>query len=284
LLISTIVIVLLNIYSRVFPFNVPFFASKYLYTGNATDTYLKVMSINVNGSATNSNVDSQLCRMIRKSGADIVFLTEVAHDRKLFTDSLLKKSYPYKSYIDDSNYNSSRFYSKYPLSETIHIGIKSSKYSYCYCCQTTIGSTPIKVVGVHMASNNFKGSQASIRPENIDGVYSFLDYLGNIKEASMKRSEEANAIITQEDGYKSIIMGDFNDVCGSKPLNIFEYAGFKDAWWEGGFGYGATIYNPIPFRIDHILYNKGLELVDIKNVGCQGLSDHDALLATFCIN
>ena len=78
-------------------------------------------------------------------------------------------------------------------------------------------------------------------------------------------------------------MGDFNDVCVSKPLKILEDSGFKDAWWVGGFGYGATIHHPLPFRIDHIMYNEGLELVEIKKVDSEDISDHDALLAKFII-
>lgn len=87
--------------------------------------------------------------------------------------------------------------------------------------------------------------------------------------------------MSNEQGGAAIIMGDFNDVSGSKPLNILEDAGFKDAWWDGGFGYGATIHHPLPFRIDHIMYNDGVELVEIKKVDSNGLSDHDALVATF---
>ena len=76
-------------------------------------------------------------------------------------------------------------------------------------------------------------------------------------------------------------MGDFNDVCGSPTLNVMKEAGFKDAWWEAGFGYGATIHNPLPYRIDHILYNDMLKLKSIKKIDADKLSDHDALIGWF---
>lgn len=79
----------------------------------------------------------------------------------------------------------------------------------------------------------------------------------------------------------TIVMGDFNDVPGSPTLNILERAGLKDAWWEGGCGYGATIHHPLPYRIDHILHNDGLKLKSIKKIVTQDLSDHDALVARF---
>ena len=76
-------------------------------------------------------------------------------------------------------------------------------------------------------------------------------------------------------------MGDFNDVYGSPVMDFFEDAGLKNAWWEGGFGYGATFHNPLPYRIDHILYSNYLNLKGIKKISAEGLSDHDALVADF---
>ena len=79
-------------------------------------------------------------------------------------------------------------------------------------------------------------------------------------------------------------MGDFNDVGGSGCIRQLESIGLKDAWWEGGIGYGATIHHPLPYRIDHILYSGGLELRKVKVINSDSMSDHDALYAEFCIN
>ena len=72
-------------------------------------------------------------------------------------------------------------------------------------------------------------------------------------------------------------MGDFNDVGGSKALRTLENAGLRDAWWEGGLGYGATIHKPLPYRIDHFMYSSELNIRNIKVISSNGLSDHDAL-------
>ena len=50
---------------------------------------------------------------------------------------------------------------------------------------------------------------------------------------------------------------------------------------KGGFGYGATIHHPLPYRIDHILYGAGLKLKGIKKRDTRDISDHDALVAVF---
>lgn len=76
-------------------------------------------------------------------------------------------------------------------------------------------------------------------------------------------------------------MGDLNEVCGALSMRMLEGAGYKDAWSKGGFGYGATIHHPLPYRIDHVLYNSGLKLKGIKKINAKGISDHDALVAVF---
>jgi len=60
-------------------------------------------------------------------------------------------------------------------------------------------------------------------------------------------------------------------------------AGLKNAWWEGGFGYGATFKQGwMRLRIDHIYYNDKLELKNIKVVETE-LSDHNMLVADFSL-
>ena len=78
-----------------------------------------------------------------------------------------------------------------------------------------------------------------------------------------------------------IVLGDMNDVGGSKTIRLIKSSGLKDAWWEGGFGYGATIHKPLPYRIDHIFYSNELKLNRVKVVSSEGLSDHDAVFAEF---
>ncbi len=80
-------------------------------------------------------------------------------------------------------------------------------------------------------------------------------------------------------------MGDLNDVSGSYAVERIKKAGLKDAWWKGGFGYGATFHDKwLRLRLDHILYqNNKLKLQYVKVIDSD-LSDHDALVAGFIIN
>ena len=59
-----------------------------------------------------------------------------------------------------------------------------------------------------------------------------------------------------------IVMGDMNDVSGSPCMKVFANAGLRDTWWDGGFGYGATIHEPVLYRIDHVM--DGIIFVDAR--------------------
>ena len=86
------------------------------------------------------------------------------------------------------------------------------------------------------------------------------------------------------EGKKVIVAGDLNDWCGSTTLNTLMGEGenaLKDAWWEGGNGFGFTYHGwHLRLRLDHILYSDGLELQDVKVIDSD-LSDHRPLVAKF---
>ncbi len=78
-----------------------------------------------------------------------------------------------------------------------------------------------------------------------------------------------------------IVGGDLNDWCGSKCLNTMMGTDLKDAWWEGGHGFGWTYFGwHLRLRLDHILYSNEMELVGVTVVDSD-LSDHKPLKATF---
>ena len=145
---------------------------------------------------------------------------------------------------------------------------------------------------LHLQSNNLVNGD-TFYPDSIADRGGIMRYLDNYKAASEIRREQAELIVSDLSSDPSIVMGDMNDVCGSPCMKVFAEAGLRDAWWEGGLGYGATIHSPLPYRIDHVLYGvpsfkgfqvpSGFNLKGIKKVSANGLSDHDALVADFKI-
>lgn len=253
------------------------------------DRELKVLSFNCNLSPKDEDFGERcvgVIRLIREQNADVVFLTENFIMRE---DSLwlkIRNLYPYRSEWKNSVGN--RLYSKYPIErDTL---FKDNQMAYgITCCEIDAWGKKVEIIGVHLSSNNYNEQMEYMTPDSVENSEQAKTYLGNIVTASRYRANEASLIVNFIECIKSnkpiptIVMGDFNDVCGSPTLEIFENAGFKDAWWEGGFGYGATIHHPLPFRIDHIMYNDKLMLKSIKKIDANGISDHDALLGHFII-
>lgn len=243
----------------------------------------KVLTFNINGSCITADSDLQtLFDLIVNQDADILFLAEDFEPigKKLHT--LLVGHYPYSTYEQKTVWSGHYFYSKYPLGKVDHIDIELTRFSYCFHCNMAYGQDSISFFGCHLASNNYRVTEPSIRPDSINGISSLGEYLKNIELATKQRCEEVTSITSYSTFDRmSVVLGDFNDVCGSKPLRALESAGLKDAWWKKGLGYGATVSHPLPYRIDHIMYREGLKLKSIKKIDSKGLSDHDALVATF---
>lgn len=244
---------------------------------------IKVLCMNLNGTLERSESEKEaLACFLLAQDADVLFLSEdfetiapIIHDR-------LIKEYPYSSYPPNIYFYGHYFYSRYPMGEVEHLKIESNDFSFCYHVNVAYNGDSISVFGVHLASNNYIGAEPSLRPDNINGWDKFKLYANNISNASHQRSEELKNVLNHtSEMFPMVIMGDFNDVCGSSPVNLLEDFGYKDAWWVGGFGYGATIHRPLPYRIDHIMYRDGMRLKSIKKIDAKELSDHDVLVAYF---
>ena len=83
------------------------------------------------------------------------------------------------------------------------------------------------------------------------------------------------------EGKPVIVTGDLNDWCRSDCFETLMGSDLKDAWWEGGNGFGWTYFGwNLRLRLNHILYSDELELTDVEVIDTD-LSDHKPLIANF---
>lgn len=204
-----------------------------------------------------------IANMIIKESPDVVYLCEFNRSVSKGLDSLMINQGGYKSiYKKGAN---CIFYSKYDLDSIIGIntGTSCGKKALNNLVYAKIPQGLITFIGCHFSSS---------------GAGIVASYRG--------RKEEADSIykVCMKEARPLIVLGDMNDISGSYPINRIKEAGLKDAWWEGGRGYGATFQaGLLKLRIDHILYDyEGLELVEVKVID-NDLSDHNALMARFKI-
>lgn len=269
-MISAILMVLMlwgNRYCRLFPVSL---------TSKEDGSVIKVLTFNINGGQQDSISIKGITRIILQEDADVVFVAEDFHGLLVNTQKDLTERYPYSSELlfKTGHY----LLSKSPIRSAEKIGDVMGSYIYKF--SITVGCDFLHLYGCHLASNNYTESKSYLPPDSLSEVNGMFLYFQNVMRASRKRKQEAELLMKAiNPNEKNIILGDFNDISGSAPLNVIEYAGFTDAWWKGGNGYGATIHHPLPYRIDHIFYNNELKLKSVKKIDAKGISDHDALVA-----
>lgn len=270
----TIILLIANCHWQVFSFGF-----------NSLDTQKdpdcqRVMTWNISCADTTETKDvNSLVELIKEQAPDVVFITEYGRDLYPRVDSLLRCSFPYKGRIE--NWRSwSDFYSRLPIDTCYMVETENNGCVMSYDVRFT--ESRIRLYCVHLQSTNLVNNE-SFYPDSIQDKVSAMRYLENYKTAAEIRGHQAKQTIDDFDDTPTIVMGDMNDVCGSPCMKVFESAGLRDTWWDGGFGYGATIHEPVLYRIDHVMYGIGLELKGIKKVSSKGLSDHDALVADFTL-
>ena len=192
---------------------------------------------------------------------DVVFLCEFNRSVSKDLDSLMTQRGGYKSYCRSGS--NCIFYSRFDIDSIVGIdsGTSKGKKALNNMVHVMTEKGKVTIVGCHLSSSR-------------------KDFWGGIKN----RAKEADSIYQsiKEETNPVIVMGDMNDVSGSYAINKLKKAELKDAWWEGGCGYGATFHAALlRLRIDHILYDYDrLKLVDVKVLESD-LSDHNALMARF---
>lgn len=149
----------------------------------------------------------------------------------------------------------------------------------------------ITIFSGHLRSSAYSTARRSMKENSHwwDGVPL---YLRNYKIGKRIRDYQARNVRrfideARAEGKTVIVAGDLNDWCGSTTLNTLMGEGdnaLKDAWWEGGNGFGFTYQGwHLRLRLDHILYGDGLELQNVKVIDSD-LSDHRPLVADFLIS
>ena len=245
---------------------------------------LRVLTWNIcEPNIASEGVQKDIARLIIAQNADFVQLNEFTLDSCLVIDSLLGEYYLYKEDVNANIKAGDVFYSKRPLVESgkYKTGIK---YKYVQALQSKIiiNEDTILIIGCHLWGNNHQGQ---IGVDNTDSIAKVKTFWERYRNAQEKRKEKATFLkkTILENTLPMIVMGDMNDFNASAPMDSLKDAGMKNAWWEGGFGYGATYHEGwLRLRIDHIYYNDKLRLKDVKVVKTN-LSDHNILIADFSI-
>ena len=192
-----------------------------------------------------------------------------------------KVKYPFTEEHRSHKLSGDIYYSKRALSNNGFIIIPAGiKRIPTIKATIAIGRDSVQIFGVHLASNHFDDS--TIKKEIASDTTSFDRYKDGQEVRCFQAHWTKKTVL--ESIHPVIVMGDMNDFSFSAPLDTFSNCGLKNAWWEGGNGYGATFHDGwMRLRIDHILYSDELKLQSIKVIETN-LSDHNPVVAGFSVN
>lgn len=148
----------------------------------------------------------------------------------------------------------------------------------------------IRLFAGHLRSNAYSTARRQMDGDAcwIEGI---PQYYRNYKNGKRIRDYEAKCIKgyverAKSDGLPVIVAGDMNDWCGSDCLDMLMYGNgnspeLKDAWKTCGRGWGFTYFGwHLRLTLDHILYSKEFELLDVKVIDTD-ISDHRPLMGLF---
>lgn len=285
------------------------FALNFLSDKIKTDGSFRVMTYNVNATLGNEDIESVrngLVEEIIRHNPDILCLQELSSTVFLEIQSSLDSLF---NYTDTMSIRNKRFhyciYSNKPIRnlkgykciteiDTIRINQLKEEIEHLknsvpiYSAEIMVEpDTWITVFTCHLRSSAYSTARRSMDEDAswFDGIPLYYE---NYKNGQKIRNWEADnfrqylEVLEAEDA-PVIIAGDFNDWSGSYCMNTIRDGKNKDAWWEGGFGFGIT-YDEwhLKLRLDHILYSHHFKLENVY-VENSKFSDHRPLVADFTL-
>jgi len=259
----------LNYYTQTIPLHFSYFINE-LPQKKDDEQHIRILTYNIkyNSDYLRHNKDSlnSIMEFFRTQNADIIVLPESRLNSTNKTlRSKLDELYPYNISSDYSNndfYIETFVFSRYPISQAKQYG-----QQYIYEMNVILPNEKIiKLIACHLESNQSHSSLS--RGEGI---------INNINNGYKRRINESMMIYNslKNNEFPIIIAGDFNDISGSKSLNLLQNKlKLNDAWWNSGFGYGTTSTSKnLFFRLDHILYSNHFKSVAI-DIPKAEFSDH----------
>jgi endonuclease/exonuclease/phosphatase family metal-dependent hydrolase len=221
----------------------------------------------------NPGFGDEIVDFIAKQDCDIICFQEFKHrNAKDF------EQYSYK-YVNNIFKKERRvvqaIFSKYPIIAKGALDFPGTSNNAIYA-DVLINEDTVRVYNLHLQSLKIRPS--SIKREDPQRL------LGRLDRSFQKQLEQALLVRKHIDAvpYKSIISGDFNNTQFSSVYNIIK-DDMKDSFHEMGFGLGGTYdFKFLPFRIDFILADPGIEVKSHTNFNVK-LSDHTPVMASFCL-
>lgn len=255
----------------------------------APENAIKILSYNTRGfgekAAHTAEKPNPVLDYLRQCDADIICLQEYIWGGKLKRKDIdyALRNYRYKHYQPLADgLNGLGCYSRYPILSATPIKFgKTRNGAVAY--RIRVGEDTLLVVNNHLESNKILMSDVETYQDMIDAPESRKvlaggwKLLGKLAEATSIRAEQVGKVLEHLDKFQGkgvVVCGDFNDSPISYAYRMLS-ENLKDAFVESGCGIGVS-YNlhRMPFRIDHILLSRNLDVYECTVDNTTKASDH----------
>ena len=274
----------LNVWTEIFTLAKPF-----LISNACTDLVVMTYNMHAMGKYMDENREKldDILDYIMREKADVVALQEYDSIRCQVLQQRLATEYPYYESMPSYKFmGGNAVYSKFEIisckygvltdkGKEFKIANDSKSFRkinperLIMLLEFNVKGKKVRLANCHFESNNI--DERII----LDGVslrwYQMLPIFNReiVRAISVRKAEAEllNKWAKQNEDVPVIVCGDLNDFGGSPTLRTLQnHSKLKDAWWNGGLGYGATYHGHkfMYFRLDHILYNNELQLQKVR--------------------
>lgn len=273
-----------------------------------SDGCFTIMTFNVDASDStkfSTQQQEQILDLVKREAPDVLCFQELSTENLIKIKPQLDSFYGNcDALMGEHQYRRKRLYSHYPIKnfknyyckgdiieddlneeEKYYVRIMKSQMNLLSADFEIEPDQWVTVFSGHLRSSGYSAARRIVREDSswFSGLglywrnYRIGKRIRDFEAQNTRRAiDEARA-----EGKKVIVAGDLNDWSGSDCMSSIAGNDLKDAWWEGGNGFGWTFAGlGLKLRLDHILYSDGLELIDVKVIEST-ISDHYPLVAKF---
>ena len=209
---------------------------------------------------------------IEQTAPDILSIQE-------YNSGIAKKTtYPYVFNSNSKAKSELAIFSKFPFLNTGIIKFPNSANSAIFA-DILVKQDTLRLYNIHLQSSGINPNVKQLDSKTSDRLFKRI-----IKTFEMQQ-DQAEMIINhmRKSPYKTILNGDFNNTTHSYVYRLLR-SNFDDAFDIAGDGFGRTFsFDFLPLRIDFILVDKALKVVDFQTYNVR-YSDHFPILSTLELN
>jgi vancomycin resistance protein VanJ len=269
LLLSLVVLVIgYNSFSTLFQFSS---TDVEIYKSDLSVMSYNVRLFNVYDWIDNPEIVKEIQQFVLKQDLDVVAFQEF-NSHKDF--NLSKFTYKYESLSDSKIKYGQAIFSKNKIINKGEIKFSKSNNKAIFIDIVKELDT-VRIYNVHFESLHINPDIKYLSEQD-------TEYLVQKIGGRFKLQQEQTELILKHQSkcsYKKIILGDFNNTAYSYIYNQFKNNEYKDTFEISGSGFGRTFdFKFFPLRIDFILVDKNIEVVDFTNFS-EKFSDHYPIMA-----